>query len=132
MLHLNLTFCAFNSESKIACRCLLAIGRNGRGARHCGQLWQRLVHERQPTKVQFEGQTTGLSKRHLQMPQVMKSFSSMARVPNASYGSVTEWKTSRRELRLIDGEVGIHCSEAQAPCGDEEDDMVGYTSCVGM
>ena len=84
----------------------------------------RRRQERQPTKVQFEGQTTGSSKRPLQMPQVMKSFCLTALVPNASYGSVTEWKTSKRVLGLIDGEVGIHCSEVQVFCGGEEEDIV--------
>ena len=58
------------------------------------------------------------------MPQVMKSFCLTALVPNASYGSVTEWKTSKRVLGLIEGEVGIHCSEVKVSCGGEEEDMV--------
>ena len=76
-------------------------------------------------KVQFEGQTTGSTKSPVQMPQVMKSFCVTICVAKVSYGSVTEWNTSRRVLGLIEGEVGIHCSEVQVSCGGEEEDMVG-------
>ena len=67
----------------------------------------------------------GSHKIIVQMPQIMKSFCVTAFVANVSYGSVTEWNTSRRVLGLIEGEVGIHCSEVQVSCGGEEEDMVG-------
>ena len=58
------------------------------------------------------------------MPQVMKSFCVTTCVAKVSYGSVTEWNTSRRVLGLMEGEVGIDCSEVQGLCGGEEEDMV--------
>ena len=82
------------------------------------------MQEMQATNVQFAAQRTGSSKSPLQMPQVMKSFCVTACVAKVSYGSVTEWNTSRRVLGLMEGEVGIDCSEVQGLGAGEEEDMV--------
>ena len=75
-------------------------------------------------------QAIGSTKSPLQMPQIMKSFCVTACVPNASYGSCTEWKTSTREVGDIVGEVGITCCLVQASCGCAADDMVGVAECA--
>ncbi len=62
MLHLNLTFCAFNSQSNIACKFLVGTVRNGSCFLHCGHFWQRLMQDAHAMNVQLAGQATGSTK----------------------------------------------------------------------